>query len=109
VKNSTNNEKRGLLFACYQSSIENGFQHIQQNWCNSDVFPATEAAGIDPIIGQWQPTEKSKERKDSMMTIGGLRAPLLPELVTLKGGEYFFVPSIKALKMVLGQDSDKTP
>jgi deferrochelatase/peroxidase EfeB len=88
-------EKRGLLFACYQSSIEKGFKFIQSNWSNDANFP-TSGAGHDPIIGQTPNHELS-------MNLGG--PPIsFKEMVTLKGGEYFFVPSIKALREKLGQD-----
>ncbi|CAO2652321.1 Nn.00g006040.m01.CDS01 [Neocucurbitaria sp. VM-36] len=82
-------DKRGLLFACYQSHIESGFKFIQETWSNNESFPRTET-GHDPIIGHLN------------VTIGGTKMNF-DELVTLKGGEYFFVPSISALQTTLGQ------
>ena len=35
-------EERGLLFACYQSSIRRGFQFMQQSWANATNFPPFE-------------------------------------------------------------------
>jgi len=92
--------KRGLLFACYQGSIDDGFRHIQVNWCNNDMFPdAKDLVGVDPIIGQ----HKRPEMQQTLLVegTGGTAKkylPMKPQLVTFRGGEYFFAPSIKALR-----------
>jgi Dyp-type peroxidase family len=94
-------EARGLLFACYQSRIEDGFRFIQQAWANNVDFPERDA-GHDPIIGQ------SSDRQLSVTITNAenlpRKLPPLAEMVTLKGGDYFFVPSISALQTTLGQD-----
>ncbi|KAI9775231.1 MAG: hypothetical protein M1839_001349 [Geoglossum umbratile] len=100
--------KRGLLFACYQSSIENGFQEIQTTWANKVKFPRDShndnEAGHDPFIGQPAKDEQFRttlfDENNAIVTtkIGGL----IPKLVTLQGGEYFFAPSISALLGELG-------
>lgn len=98
---------RGLLFACYQARIEDGFQHMQGNWANGKDFRNTKDAGLDPIIGQ-------PESKDNGMIItkitnqeGRDKELKFPPLVTLKGGGYFFVPSIEALEKHLSADPPK--
>ncbi|KAK3312172.1 hypothetical protein B0H66DRAFT_395117 [Apodospora peruviana] len=88
--------KRGLLFACYQGSIEDGFQHMQSSWCNTDTFPMG-GSGLDPIVGQG----KSPDDMKMLITEGKEQVQINPPLVTFRGGEYFFVPSIKSLKGVL--------
>jgi deferrochelatase/peroxidase EfeB len=97
--------KRGLLFACYQGFIEDGFQHMQSFWSNNGDFPPGKGAGVDPIVGQVPDGEEmrvdigegnpGKERLEVVLPTGKER------LVTFRGGEYFFVPSIKALRGVL--------
>jgi Dyp-type peroxidase family len=99
--------ERGLLFACYQSSIENGFQQIQASWVNNVDFPNDEEdnrAGYDPFIGQ-----PGKDEQLQTTIFDGTNKPVdsklfekLPKLITMKGGEYFFVPSISALLVELG-------
>lgn len=97
-------EKRGLLFACYQSSLENSFQFVQRAWSNNENFPHP-GTGHDALIGQAKNegllhTTLHDENEDDI-------APGLgqfPKTVTMRGGEYFFVPSISALKDVLGSD-----
>lgn len=92
---------RGMLFACYQGNIENAFKQMQESWCNSEKFP-TETAGNDPIVGQ----TKDGTLKTEITTHEGHPKILeFQQLVTLKGGEFFFVPSIKALREVLGGKS----
>ena len=96
--------RRGLLFACYQSSIENGFRFIQKFWSNNPDFPAQQA-GFDPFTAQPKSDgqlEITLFDTDSKPIASGLGK--FPKLVTMKGGEYFFVPSISALTSALGSD-----
>ncbi len=100
------NGTRGLLFACYQSSIENGFRQIQASWANNVNFPNDDddnEAGHDPFIGQ---PAKNKQLRTTIFDENNKEITPkfedLPKLITLKGGEYFFAPSISALLGVLG-------
>lgn len=101
----------GLLFLCFQSDINNQFNFMQSSWANQNNFIKVNV-GNDPIIGvasngevdlntvghqQW--IKKWGEPE----TITG--AELFPDpserfriWVHLKGGEYFFAPSISFLK-----------
>lgn len=103
------NDGVGLLFMSYQASIENQFQFIQTNWVNNEHFPLIISPeippknpppniGIDPVIGQgnrhslpqtWFPGYGSTVCPATLLFQG---------FVTLKGGEYFFTPSISGLK-----------
>ena len=105
------NDKRGLLFACYQSSIENGFKFVQKSWCNDPKFPPSMTdAGYDPFIGQPPKGKKmfttmdDAPDKDLDPEDKDLNPVMKdwPTLVTMRGGEYFFVPSISALVSPLG-------
>ncbi|HEX9926932.1 MAG TPA: Dyp-type peroxidase [Pyrinomonadaceae bacterium] len=96
----------GLLFMCFQESIRNQFAFMQRFWVNNEGFPPKNptTTGIDPIIGQggasptpqkWRPewggtapTPPGSESKDF----------LFQGFVRLKGGEFFFAPSIPFLK-----------
>ncbi|GAB7361967.1 hypothetical protein MBLNU230_g2004t1 [Neophaeotheca triangularis] len=95
------NGERGLLFVCYQSNLARGFQFIQQTWANNDSFPA-QGAGLDATIGQSN-GQKMVEMlglnpKDSK---AGLGFHGLNQFVKPKGGEYFFSPSLTALRTTL--------
>lgn len=85
----------GLLFMCFQRMIETQFRFIHQNWVNFGGFrePGT---GIDPLIGQgtvtaqrW-PNEYGSAEPHCEAAFGGF--------VKMKGGEYFFTPSIPFLR-----------
>lgn len=98
------NDTRGLIFAAYQSCLENCFQFVQRTWSNSESFPLSKT-GYDPISGQ------AKDRGLLNITLHGEDdGTLMPglgkfqESCIMKGGEYFFVPSITALKDTLGCD-----
>jgi deferrochelatase/peroxidase EfeB len=84
---------RGLLFLCYQSSLEEQFELVQSKWANAPSFPNA-GDGEDPIIAQ-----ASEPR--TFNAPGLEQAPrTIPQFVTTTGGEYFFAPSISALAML---------
>jgi Dyp-type peroxidase family len=96
---------RGLLFLAYQSDIERQFEFVQQFWVNNAQFPQS-GDGEDPIIAQ------SKEGpfslpvcKPSLTAASGcpVQNVSIKHFVTTTGGEYFFQPSISALKMLAGE------
>ena len=93
---------RGLLFACYQSTIEDGYRFIQHSWANDPNFPVAGKSGFDVTIGQGAGAPNP-------FVIGTKSAPINPtnDFVTAKGGEYFFAPSINVLKA--GFDLNKLP
>lgn len=93
--------KRGLLFACYQSSIENGYQFIQKSWINNANFPKPNA-GFDVFAAQPKSGKLPITLFDQNQKPIASGLPDFDKLVTMKGGEYFFVPSIDALKKTLG-------
>ncbi len=94
---------RGLLFMCFQHDIADQFEFIQRAWVDNPHFPTRlrfpflRDTGDDPLIGQdndeaqrW-PTAWGDEN-------GRQKEFNFESLVTLKGGEYFFCPSLPFLK-----------
>lgn len=85
----------GLLFMCFQQSIETQFNHLQQAWANSPTLPR-KGTGLDALIGQGKasdqqwPAEYGTNEHAVDATFGGY--------VKMKGGEYFFAPSIPFLR-----------
>mgnify|MGYP001261927333 CR=1 FL=1 len=88
-------DDRGLLFLCYQSSIERQFEFVQRRWANDPDFPVR-GAGTDPVIG-------AVRRTGSTFGLPGGRpdhVALMQRFVTTTGGDYFFQPSIPALAVL---------
>jgi Dyp-type peroxidase family len=83
--------ERGLHFLCYQASIEDQFEFLQQRWANATDGP--KAGGHDLIIGQTPDGQRSIELPPTVT------API--QWVTPTGGAYCFAPSISAIRDVL--------
>lgn len=89
---------KGLLFVCYQRSILDQYEFLQQSWANDPYFPAPGKDNIrpgrDPLIGNSR-TEESERN----FNIPGTKVDhvTLMKLVTMTGGDYFFSPSKQAL------------
>ncbi len=87
----------GLLFMCYVADIAGQFEFVQKAWANAPNF-APAGTGKDPLIGQpadktvyhWPPAygDTTNPRKD--VPFG--------DFITMRGGAYFFAPSISMLK-----------
>jgi Dyp-type peroxidase family len=105
----TTDQERGLMFVCYQTSIERQFEFIQKFWANSRAFPpaAGRDGSEDPIIGQ--SSAPSRERHFFGAKISypdgrvGRGVSLPADFVVPTGGGYFFVPSIDTLGAVFAQ------
>ena len=94
---------RGLLFMCFQANVERQFEFIQRTWCDNPNFPDNvlnlpfqDDTGDDPLIGQDQ-NERQRWPKKWGDKDAGRQKFNLESPVTLKGGEYFFAPSMPFL------------
>ena len=96
-------EERGLLFVSYQTSIENQFEFLSRHWANSDKKPPP-SGGHDPIVGQKQGQGSDRTRNFQLLGTDDSTETIETSIdwVIPTGGGYFFAPSIKALKEVLG-------
>jgi Dyp-type peroxidase family len=85
---------RGLHFICLNSDIERQFEFVQLTWVNNPVFGGL-GGEVDPIIGHL-------DKGDAMMTVPAdplrTRVHNMKRFITVKGGGYFFVPGINALR-----------
>lgn len=85
----------GLLFMCYQSSIQLQFEILQAHWANEGQIAAHQVGAQDSIIGQG--TNPSKTLP-AQWGHGTQTSPFgFSGFVKMKGGEYFFTPSISFL------------
>jgi Dyp-type peroxidase family len=96
------NGNRGLLFACYQASIEDQFEFLCNGWAGSSKRPRS-PSGFDMVIGQNGMPGDRRERSCTVFGSGAVSATLVTmnDFVVPTGGGYFFSPSISALKEVL--------
>ncbi len=89
----------GLLFLCFQANLENQFNFMQSAWSNPKNFVAVNV-GADPVIGQPFPGGGQKWLKKW----GDPNTEECPYDFTLwvnmKGGEYFYAPSMSFLKSI---------
>jgi Dyp-type peroxidase family len=87
----------GLLFQCCQSSLAEQFEFIHGKWANNDGF-VKDGTGRDPVIGQSLDGTFPAASYPPEWNAGG-RIPFdFHGFVTLRGGEYFFAPSLTYVK-----------
>jgi Dyp-type peroxidase family len=107
---TTTRYSRGLMFVCYQTSIERQFEYIQRQ-ANDPGFvsgkrrPSGGAVtpGFDPIIGQAEGGVRTMDEPYPNYPAGSRRTTLtIPkQFVKLTAAAYFFMPSITTLRTVL--------
>jgi Dyp-type peroxidase family len=87
----------GLLFQCCQADLAKQFEFVQQSFADNEGF-SQPGTGRDPVIGQ-SATASFPDLKFPNPWGSPGRTPFsFHSFVTMKGGEYFFVPSISFLK-----------
>lgn len=89
-------EPVGTLFLCAQSEIETQFEHIQANWINTPNHPPGRRSGIDLLAGQVPLDQQTRD-----VDLGGPKRAAYTSVVALRGGEYFFAPSLSFLRGLL--------
>ena len=96
----------GLLFASFQTSLENQFEFTQIRWANDPGFPKpvgppvpTPAPGTDPVMGQVAtPANTQQTPLQWGDPATAKQAQSFGGFVKLKGGEYFFAPVVSTLR-----------
>jgi Dyp-type peroxidase family len=85
---------RGTLFQCYQSDIRMQFEHLMEWGFSNHRFEY--GAGMDPLIG----TRFTHSQKWPVARCGAFAEYSINSLITIRGGEYFYVPSIPFLSSI---------
>lgn len=95
----------GLLFMAFNADIGQQFEFAQRTWANNAGFPRVQPGqgqpGLDPVIGQGVRPQAEFPREWGVdATVAGATrlSAQVPEAVTMKGGEYFFMPSLSYLR-----------
>lgn len=94
-------EETGLHFVCFNTSIEMQYEFIQHAWANNRQLHNL-TNDIDVIIGV--PPEGAPDHKTSQFTVQDEPVNQFVDnvtpFVTIRGGEYFFMPSISGLHYI---------
>jgi deferrochelatase/peroxidase EfeB len=93
-------ETEGLFFMCLNSELERQFEFIQQTWVMAMQFMGVENE-VDAILGRGSHKPDDAPHKTARLTIPTPYGPIyvrgLRDVVTVRGGGYFFLPSKSAL------------
>jgi Dyp-type peroxidase family len=87
---------RGLINLFIQADIERQFEFVQKEWMQGGEFIGLDQNEQDPINGMGG--------ESSQMSVPGAKQPFLfdlPAFIKVKGGEYLFVPGLRALNGII--------
>lgn len=96
LENAGKGGERGLYFLCFNANVNRQFEFIQNTWVNSPNFDRL-YTDSDPLIG---------DRRDGGDSFTVPARPVrkciknLPRFVEVKGGAYFFMPGVRALRFL---------
>jgi Dyp-type peroxidase family len=87
---------RGVIFMCLQASIQRQFEFIQSQWLNAgNTFGLGEDQDVMLGVQDGAPPKKMTVPGEQPFFLGPLS-----RVVTVRGGEYFFVPGINGLQFL---------
>jgi len=95
---------RGGVFLLIGAHLKQQFEFVQSQWVTDGNF-IDHGTEQDPILGN--------NEGDGIFTVP--KTPIrrrlhgLPRFVALRGGEYFFMPGLQALKWLAGKDTRRRP
>jgi deferrochelatase/peroxidase EfeB len=92
--------KRGLHFMCLNANIARQFEFVQNAWLMSSKFNAM-SGETDPLMGNREPIPGSPVTSGfSIPRDNGVVSKVsgLPHFVRVRGGAYFFLPGLRALR-----------
>jgi Dyp-type peroxidase family len=102
---------RGLHFICLNANISRQFEFLQNAWIANTKFSGLTGES-DPLLG-------NREATPGCLVAGTFTIPRdgnlprrvleLPQFVTVRGGAYFFLPSLRALRYFAGNESVTDP
>jgi Dyp-type peroxidase family len=91
-------DEQGLIFVCYQASIEQQYEQLQGYWANAAYAPEPNASP-DPLISQ-------QARRRTVVEVplpggGSVPVTVVNDWITPTAGFYAFVPSLSGLRHLL--------
>ena len=101
-------DPRGLHFVCLNANISRQFEFLQNAWIANTKFAGLTGES-DPLLGTGESLLGCPVTNDfTIPAEAGLRRRIsgLPQFVTVRGGAYFFLPSLRALRYFSGRGSE---
>jgi len=96
-----NGDERGLHFICLNGNLARQFEFVQHTWVNDRHFNGL-YDDVDPIGAHFTPP-------GSTYTLPGhpvrTRVTQVPSFISVRGGAYFFMPGIRAIRYMAALDS----
>lgn len=96
----TDDPKRGLHFLCLNANISRQFEFVQNAWLMNTKFDGLSGES-DPLLGNRTPVgaDGSTDNFTIPQETGARRSIAgLPPFIQVRGGAYFFLPGIRALR-----------
>lgn len=109
VKPDAPDEERGLEFVCLAANILRQFEFVQHAWSMSPKFGGVRDE-TDPLLGNREPLRDGTPTDRFHLPRAEGPADCvrgLPRFVTVRGGAYFFMPGIRALRYLADLGSGK--
>jgi Dyp-type peroxidase family len=99
--------EHGVVFLAICGSLFRQFEFVQQQWvqCGSSFGMGNDT---DPLLGNHGPGAKFVIAADPKKSDAPFICPNLPQFVETRGGEYFFLPSLTALRQIAQGSVDPT-
>ena len=100
-----NESPRGLHFICLNANISRQFEFLQNAWIANTKFSGVTGES-DPLLGNRESIPGCPATGNFTIPGDGTlrrRVSGLPQFVTVRGGAYFFLPSLRALRHFAGQ------
>jgi Dyp-type peroxidase family len=100
-----NESARGLHFICLNANISRQFEFLQNAWIANTKFSGVTGES-DPLLGNRESIPGCPVTGNFTIPGDGTlgrRVSGLPQFVTVRGGAYFFLPSLRALRYFAGR------
>lgn len=103
---------QGLRFMCLNANILRQFEFVQASWLENPKFDGLDHG--DPLLASRTPLWADGEKEGYLVPrTDGYRVPKdsgiacrhqgLPQFVSVRGGAYFFLPGLRALRFIAGE------
>ena len=91
--------EQGIIFMAIASSLFRQFEFVQQQWMQYGL-DFNSGSDTCPVIGNHDEIAKLVVVTDPASGRRPFLADRIPQLVETRGGDYFFIPSMTALRMI---------